>query len=483
MKTQPSYLRLIAPQLSTLLLCGLMLGGCATGDNRNHIHTGSDNTGSNDWTSDVIGVNEMQLSTDYWVSKLREPTRILTSPAGIAAFDQNAYSVDQAMVNLANYPDAMSAKEIKEAVLALSKHYGSDLYGDDGQLLSDDGYAVYQENLNLENLPDSNPVRFGMVVTRADMRTWPTDDRYFKTLDSKNLDRFQENGLFPADAVAVLHHSLDGEWLFVQSYNYGAWVRKEAIAYGDKQTILRYKQPDDFLVITGDKVFTTFNPDIAGVSEVQLDMGIRLPLITRAADENNIGGQNPYTSYTVELPVRDEHGNLQLERGLIPRNKDVSVGYLPYTRENITRQAFKFLGERYGWGHSYNARDCTGFVSEVYKTFGLYMPRNSGQQGKSSIGENTRFDATSSQQEKLAALAKMDTGDLIYIPGHVMMFIADVEGKPYVIHDVSGLSYFDSNDDLYVGVLNGVSVTPLLPLQLSEQTSYIDKMYNIKRIR
>ena len=23
------------------------------------------------------------------------------------------------------------------------------------------------------------------------------------------------------------------------------------------------------------------------------------------------------------------------------------------------------LGERYGWGHSYNARDCTGFIMEI----------------------------------------------------------------------------------------------------------------------
>ena len=480
MTTPRMHLSLSTKKMAAMLLAAVVLGGCVTA---HADQSGGGDVNSADWTSDVIGVSEMQLSVDYWVNRLKQPSQILASPANIAAFDQNAYAVDQYMIELANYPETLSAKVIHDEINALSKHYGSDLYGDDGELLDESGYAQYQANLNLDNLKESNPVRFGMVVQRADMRTWPTDDRYFKTLDSKNLDRFQENGLFPADAVAVLHESLDGEWLFVQSYNYAAWVRKTAVAYGERQTILDYKQASDFLVITGDKVFTSFNPDVTGVSEVQLDMGIRVPLIKRAANENSIGGQNPYASYTIELPIRDADGNLKLERGLIPRNKDVNVGYLPYTRENITRQAFKFLGERYGWGHSYNARDCTGFVSEVYKTFGFYMPRNSGQQGKSTIGENTRFDESSSQQDKLAALSNMDTGDLIYIPGHVMMFVADVDGKPYVIHDVSGLSYFDTNDDLYVGVLNGVSITPLLPLQLSEQTSYIDKMYNIKRIR
>ena len=120
-------------------------------------------------------------------------------------------------------------------------------------------------------------------------------------------------------------------------------------------------------------------------------------------------------------------------------------GYLPYTRENITRQAFKFLGERYGWGHSYNARDCTGFVSEVYKTFGIFMPRNSGQQGLSSMGKNTRFTEDSSRQDKLDTFKSLDAGDLIYIPGHVMMYIGNVDDQPYVIHDVSGLSYIDES--------------------------------------
>jgi hypothetical protein len=35
----------------------------------------------------------------------------------------------------------------------------------------------------------------------------------------------------------------------------------------------------------------------------------------------------------------------------------------------------------------------------------------------------------------------LEVGDLVYIPGHVMMAIGVVEGEPYVIHDTTGLSY------------------------------------------
>ena len=236
-------------------------------------------------------------------------------------------------------------------------------------------------------------------------------------------------------------------------------------------------------MITGDKVQTAFNPEVPALSELQLDMGIRIPLADPETVENSLYGQNPYTSYVVLLPLRNHKGRLEIKPALIARNKDVNQGFIPFTRENIIRQAFKFLGERYGWGHSYNGRDCTGFVMEVYKTFGIQMPRNTGQQGSGSFGENTRFTPESSREEKLKALESLDVGDLMYVPGHVLMYIGDVDGEPYVIHDVSVFRYIDENGELYRGTLNGVSVTPLVPLYGSEKSTYVDLIYNIKRVR
>ena len=57
----------------------------------------------------------------------------------------------------------------------------------------------------------------------------------------------------------------------------------------------------------------------------------------------------------------------------------------------MLHQSFKFLGERYGWGHSYNARDCSGFVSEVYRSFGVQLPRNTRDQGVSPALDRIAF--------------------------------------------------------------------------------------------
>jgi len=111
------------------------------------------------------------------------------------------------------------------------------------------------------------------------------------------------------------------------------------------------------------------------------------------------------------------------------------------------------------------------------------MPRNSGEQGNSKQGINTRLMATTSNSEKLNIINTLEVGDLIYRPGHVMMFLGLNNETPYIIHDVSDLKYFKSNGEYYSGHLNAVSITPLIPLHLSRETSYLDKLYNIKKIK
>jgi len=465
-------------KITEFLLCSLFLSACSAAQ-----PVPQESTQPAAWSTDVIGITEMHLSANYWVERTENATQVLKSQQEIAEFNQSLYATDQHMVDLAFFPVQLPGQEIKDSIQAISKPNKSDLYSTSGTILGLEGYSKYTANLGLENIPESAAVRFALVVNRSDMRAYPTDESYYKTPDSQNLDRFQENGLFPGDALAVLHDSEDGEWSFVQSYNYAAWVRNENIAIGDRQAILDYKNASRFLVITGDKIRTSFNPEVPALSELQLDMGIRLPLAERHSGDNSLYGQNPYTSHMVLLPIRDSEGKLEIKPALIARNKDVNKGYIPFTRENITRQAFKFLGERYGWGHSYNARDCTGFVMEIYKTFGIQMPRNTGQQGSGDFGENTRFTADSSLEEKLEALEKMDIGDLIYVPGHVLMYIGDVDGQPYVIHDVSVFRYTDENGEYYEGVLNGVSVTPFLPLFGSRESKYIELISNIKQVR
>jgi cell wall-associated NlpC family hydrolase len=161
---------------------------------------------------------------------------------------------------------------------------------------------------------------------------------------------------------------------------------------------------------------------------------------------------------------------------------DTQAAPLPLTHANILRQSFKFLGERYGWGHDYDARDCSGFVSEVYASMGVLMPRNTRDQARSPVLHKTMFDDASTRAQREAAVAALQVGDLVYIPGHVMMMIGTIDGQPYVIHDTNGGTMRARDGKLRSLHLNGVSVTPLLPLMFDDTHRYVDRMTSVVRV-
>ena len=89
-------------------------------------------------------------------------------------------------------------------------------------------------------------------------------------------------------------------------------------------------------------------------------------------------------------------------------------------------------------------------------------------------------------RELAAALANFahETGDLVYIPGHVMMVLGHVDGDPVAIHDTSGMSWLpDGASELQRLHLNGVVVTPILPMMAGRDTPTVDRITAIQRIR
>src|SRR5690606_8102500 len=135
----------------------------------------------------------------------------------------------------------------------------------------------------------------------------------------------------------------------------------------------------------------------------------------------------------------------------------------------------------YGWGHAYDARDCSGFVSEIYRSMGVQLPRNTSAQAVSPAFDHQLFNQDDGRDVRDAAVAGLQVGDLVYIPGHVMMVIGHVDGAPYVIHDTNGGRYLGPDGTLQSMALNGVSVTPLLPMMFNERESYVDRMTSIVR--
>ncbi|WP_372016330.1 C40 family peptidase [Pseudoxanthomonas sp. 10H] len=439
--------------------------------------------GQADAPTAVVDVRQADLDPDHWIALLPDRDRVILDRAGIAAQNARMRGQDKAIHDLAALPDPLPRAFVREQVQALSAPPGRALFDVRGVPVPQRELDALQRAIALDAIPDGQPLRYGLVVHRAALRTFPTALRVFSSAGETDIDRFQESALFPGDAVAVLHRSQDGKWLFVASERYAAWIEAAHVAVGPRETVLGYGRRAPYVVVTGATVRTTYTPEEPRVSALQLDMGVRLPLRADWPPTQAVNGQHPYASHVVDLPVRNADGGLALVPALVPRAADVSTDYLPLTPANLVRQSFKFLGERYGWGHSYDARDCSGFVSEVYRSFGILVPRNTRDQAVSPALDRIAFQPGDSRERRMAAVRALQTGDLVYIPGHVMMALGHQRGLAFMIHDTNGGSWRGADGSRVRAGLNGVSVTPLEPMLFGDTETYVDRITNIQRIR
>ena len=428
--------------------------------------------------SDVIGIKEKHLSSRYWQDKLVNGQQLLLSQQQIAQLNTQQFQQGHYLRAPLVLPSKIDGQIIKTWIQSVSKVSSYPRFFFDGKPVEANHYQQWRELLALDQIEQERTVEFALVTNRSSLRTFP--HLILVTSDDKdsNLDRFQESAVFPGEAVAVLHLSQDKQWAFVQNYHYRAWMQLADLAIGDRAIIDSFLKPKQRLVVTGAKVLTNYSPNNPEVSNVVLEMGTSLPLIAPSDyGTHYLDKQNVYASHIVQLPTRSETGRLVIKPALISRSQDVNVGYLPLTQQNLLAQSFKFLGERYGWGHDFNGRDCSGFIGEIYKSFGLMLPRNTSQQKKAKVGINIPLDSHSTNEQKITQLSNLQVGDLLFLPGHVAMVIGYYNNQPYIIHDVYEMKYFDKQGQLYQGKLNGVSVTPLIPF-----THYIESMTTVKRL-
>lgn len=430
----------------------------------------------------VIGVRDDMLAAGYWVAKAPASSAVILTPAQIAAENARLFAIDPSVYDLRKLARSLPRAQVAAWIGKLSKLPKRTLLDAHNQPIPQPVLQSVVANLALDRIPDTAPTRYGLAIRRTALRSFPTSLRVFTEPDNQDIDRFQESALFPGDPVVVAHTSADGKYLFVVSPRYAAWVDRTAIAEGTVSQVLSYGETAPFRIVTGAQIRTVFNPDVPAVSELALDMGTRLPLADIPAGQK-VNGQGASESWVLQLPTRAANGAVQLQPALLPRTADSAPTALPLTQANIIRQAFKFLGERYGWGDDYNGRDCSGFVSDVYRSMGVQMPRNTGDQANSPALPHRLFTARDTHADRVAAIAAANIGDLVYIPGHVMMIIGFENNEPYVIHDTGGLMFKDGAGRLHTTGTNEVTLSPLLPLLTRDGRAYVDVMTSLVQIR
>lgn len=392
------------------------------------------------------------LNADYWAGE--EGDRLLLTREQIDALPEND------SLRLLQRADELNADQLRNDILALGSKKPEECF-QNGAPVTQEYLDTLLDNANVDGIPGALNIRYGYSVARASLRALPTNDFAGETENDLFYDKLVQSECMPFLPVLVVHESRDGEWYFVWFYGFGGWVEKEKIALcSSRGEWLARQQKGDFLLVTGRELRLNVDRGNEGLSGIVLPMGTRMPLLTVEETPESVSGRATFNSYAVKLPARDADGMIEDRVVLIPMSADVQIGYLDYTSRNVLTQAFKLLGDRYGWAGLDLSNDCSGIVREIWLCFGIEMDRTAGPQSRTSLAKIIDVE-NASTEEKMAALAALTPGSPVYFPGHIMIYLGTRDNIPYVISSVGSFAPEDMETGSVLSV-NSMVVNSLL---------------------
>ncbi|MFM7667185.1 MAG: NlpC/P60 family protein [Bacteroidota bacterium] len=168
-----------------------------------------------------------------------------------------------------------------------------------------------------------------------------------------NASSEQVTQLIFGDTYTILSKSKDKKWLLIENLfdKYQGWISKENHYAISEKSFIEMKN----------KIFPVC-ADLKGIIEFEgekfeISLGSSLPYYKNGSIVIN-GKKGTFTGNAVTIP-REFNSDILLSSSKLCLN-------IPY-----------LWGGKNAFGY-----DCSGFVQTIYKTFGIFLPRDSGQQVK-----------------------------------------------------------------------------------------------------
>jgi hypothetical protein len=404
---------------------------------------------------EVPNVTSEMQDPGFWLSRMDNPDAVVLNPGQIARLNRrnmqpprtitdingDPYSIDDVIKSKLSLglqfnvedPLAMVTFPGDSLSAMLDRHHAfltGRTWFDRRQIKWPEGLiAQLAVNMNRDAVPGTVTVTHGILVRHTLNRAVPSNEAGLWGASSW-LDGWQSTSLDVAMPVAVLHASADGRWLYVRSEIAFGWIPAENVATGDAAEIRRYVEADDFIVAT-DHTVPIYADD--GFSTFLLD----LYLGSRVALANQSGA-----GYRVEALYRSPDGSFATTAGWIRPDASVHVGYQSFTQRNMVETFFRLLFRPYGWADSNHEFDCCGTVRVVLRTFGIKTGRWTSFELHSTDTVNA-FPKDTPKERKYEILSACEPGIcLVGNAGHINLYIGEVDGSHYVIHQ-GGYSYTD----------------------------------------
>ena len=348
------------------------------------------------------------------------------------------------MFDLKNHSEYVDGIALNEAILKSSKadaayYLGWTFFESDVKATQAD-YDKFIKNTQNPDAKKQQKVLYGIATQRTELRTFPSAIAVWDDPADSDFDYQYLASVCVNEPVVITSKSKDGKYYLAKTVCCSGWISADSVAIcKDKEEWLSAwdLDNDEVLVVWGDKVFTENSIIGAKTSDLMLTMGTVLELAKDIDPNVLIDNRAAYNNYAVWIPIRNDDGSYAKKLTLISEHKDVSVGYLPLTKANISKVAFSALGNTYGWGGSLYSDDCSGYIRNVYKCFGFDLARNTTWQTAMPMAKvDMQY---MSKEEKIKFLDLLPFGTILYFNGHEMMYLGARNGNYYVVSAVGSI--------------------------------------------
>ncbi len=381
-------------------------------------------------SSRLTAVTPEMEKPEYWLKKIKNPNNPLLTPEEVEKMNEdNLRKKDLSIFRIKDLKPTCTGEQLIALLNEDWQNYGKTaevrLGKKDGAFRND-----LIQKLNQKAIKKKNPMLFGLIVKRTDIRAFPTDE---PSPGSDGFDQFQHSSISPGAPVGIYYFTQGKSWAYIQAQMIRGWIHTDHLAIAkEKNEVSDYEAPKNRLVVTGN-VIQVFADSSFRQPIFLCQMGDSFPLLA-LPEEMKIGNR----CYVISIPRREGDGQLSLSKGYIRWDEDVHRGFLPYTQANLARQVFKMLNHPYGWGDRLGGRDCSRLIMDLFRVFGILMPRNSKEQSK--IGVDLGAGKELSRSEKINVLNHaVPLITTLRLPGHIMLYLGNNKGHHYIIHSLWGI--------------------------------------------
>jgi len=322
-----------------------------------------------------------------------------------------------------------------------------EVYGENKRRIDKKWFESLKYNADLENYPSLS--KWGITVSNTDLKVFPTEKPIFysfkKAGEGFPFDYNQNSVVYAGTPVFVSHVSKDREWYLVETPFAVGWIKTKDVAFVDREFIDNYMTGRYVAFIKDDIPVLDEN----GLFRFKGRIGMILPLLREDKD-----------SFLVYIPVEDIDGYAVLYTASIKKENAV-IKPMTLTQKNVAKVINQTLGKNYGWGGLFQNRDCSANIRDIFVPFGIWLPRNSTAQAKSGLFISLE-GLTDKQKEEFIKRSAVPFLTLVWMPGHIMLYVGKNEGKAYVFHNFWGIKTRILNKEGRV-IVGKAAITTLRP--------------------